>query len=217
MDFAKARRNMVECQLRTNRVVDPAIVAAMGSVPRERFLPESLAALAYIDEDLPIGNGRYLVEPRVFGRMLQEAMPGPDDAALLIGCGTGYSAAVLARLCSAVIALESDSAAAARAQTLLSNLGADNVVVVEGPLDKGWPGEAPYQLILFDGAVDEVPSAIAGQLAEDGRIVAVISNGTGPGRATLMQRTGGAVSRRTLFDANTPLLPEFTRSAGFVF
>ena len=217
MDFAKARRNMVECQLRTNRVVDPAIVAAMGSVPRERFLPESLAALAYIDEDLPIGNGRYLVEPRVFGRMLQEAMPGPDDAALLIGCGTGYSAAVLARLCSAVIALESDSAAAARAQTLLSNLGADNVVVVEGPLDKGWPGEAPYQLILFDGAVDEVPPAIAGQLAEDGRIVAVISNGTGPGRATLMQRTGGAVSRRTLFDANTPLLPEFTRSAGFVF
>lgn len=144
-------------------------------------------------------------------------MPGPDDAALLIGCGTGYSAAVLARLCSAVIALESDSAAAARAQTLLSNLGADNVVVVEGPLDKGWPGEAPYQLILFDGAVDEVPSAIAGKLAEDGRIVAVISNGTGPGRATLMQRTGGAVSRRTLFDANTPLLPEFTRSAGFVF
>ena len=105
MDFAKARRNMVESQLRTNRVIEPAIVTAMGSVPRERFLPDALAAVAYIDEDLPLGGGRFLMEPMIFGRMLQEAMPGPEDAVLLIGCGTGYSAAVLAKLCSAVIAL----------------------------------------------------------------------------------------------------------------
>lgn len=217
MDFAKARRNMVESQLRTNRVIEPAIVTAMGSVPRERFLPDALAAVAYIDEDLPLGGGRFLMEPMIFGRMLQEAMPGPEDAVLLIGCGTGYSAAVLAKLCSAVIALERDSGAAAKAQALLSGHGADNVVVVEGPLEKGWPDEAPYQLVLFDGAVDEVPQAIIDQLAENGRIVAVISNGEGPGRATLIERRGGVVSRRTLFDANTPVLPEFVKSTGFVF
>ena len=217
MDFAKARRNMVESQLRTNRVIEPAIVAAMGSVPRERFLPEALAPVAYVDEDLPLGGGRFLMEPMVFGRLLQEAMPGAEDAALLIGCGTGYSAAVLAKLCSAVIALERDSTAATKAQTLLSSLGADNVVVVEGPLEKGWPGEAPYQLVLFDGAISEVPPAIVDQLAENGRIVAVISNGPGPGRATLMERRRGVVSRRTLFDASTPVLPGFAKSAGFVF
>lgn len=217
MDFAKARRNMVESQLRPNRVVEPAIVSAMGAIPRERFLPEALAPIAYVDDDIALGGGRFLMEPMVFGRLLQEASPGPEDAVLLIGCSTGYSAAVLAKLCSAVIALERDSAAAAKAQNLLSSLGADNVVVVEGPLDKGWPDEAPYQLVVFDGAIDEVPAAIVDQLAENGRIVAVISNGPGPGRATLMQRRGGVVARRTLFDANTPVLPGFMKSAGFVF
>lgn len=217
MDFAKARRNMVESQLRPNRVIEPAIVAAMGAVPRERFVPAPLASVAYIDEDLPLGGGRFLMEPMVFGRLLQEAMPGADDAALLVGFGTGYSAAVLSRLCRTVFALERDSGAAAKARALLSGLGADNVVVVEGPLEKGWPAKAPYDLVLFDGTVAEVPSAIIDQLAENGRIVAVISNGDGPGRATLLQRRGGVVSRRMLFDANTPVLPGFTKSAGFVF
>jgi len=217
MDFARARRNMVECQLRPNRVTEPSIVAALGAVPRERFVPETLASVAYIDEDLPLGGGRYLMEPMIFGRLLQEALPGANEAALLVGCGTGYSAAVLARLCSAVFALECDSGIAAKAQALLSNLGADNVVVVEGPLEKGWPDEAPYDLVLFDGAVAEVPPAIIDQLAENGRIVAVISHEDGPGRATLMQRRGGSVSHRTLFDANTPVLPGFIKSAGFVF
>jgi protein-L-isoaspartate(D-aspartate) O-methyltransferase len=217
MDFAKARRNMVECQLRPNRVIEPAIVAVLEAVPRERFVPAALASVAYIDEDLPLGGGRFLMEPMIFGRLLQEAMPRTEDAALLVGCGSGYSAAVLARLCGAVFALEGDSGIAAKAQTLLSGLGADNVVVVEGPLQKGWPDEAPYDLVLFDGAIAEVPPAIIDQLAENGRIVAVISHGDGPGRATLLQRRGGVVSHRTLFDANTPVLPGFIKSAGFVF
>jgi protein-L-isoaspartate(D-aspartate) O-methyltransferase len=217
MDFAKARRNMVESQLRTNRVVDPAIVAAMAAVPREQFVPEDRAAVAYVDEDLPLGNGRYLMEPMVLGRMLQEAQPGADDAVLLIGCGAGYSAAVLAKLCSAVFALESDPAVAAKATALLSGQGADNVVVVEGPLTQGWAAEAPYNLILFNGAVPEVPEAIIGQLGDDGRIVAVIAADRGPGRATLIGRRSGVIFRRTLFDANTPVLPDFIKSAGFVF
>jgi len=217
MDFAKARRNMVESQLRTNRVVDPAIVAAMAEVPREKFVPEGLAAIAYVDEDLPLGNGRFLMEPMVLGRMLQEAQPNADDAVLLIGAGSGYPAAVLAKLCSAVFALESDPAVAAKASHLLSGLGADNVVVVEGPLARGWSAEAPYNVILFNGAVGEVPQAIVDQLGEGGRIVAVVAPDQGPGRATLIGRRGGVVYHRTLFDANTPVLPDFIKSAGFVF
>jgi len=217
MDFAKARRNMVESQLRTNKVVDPAVVGAMAVVPREKFVPDSMAAVAYVDEDLPLGDGRFLMEPMVLGRMLQEACPNAEDAVLLIGCGSGYSAAVLAKLCSAVFALESDSAVATRATALLSGLGADNVVVVEGPLAKGWADEAPYSLILFNGSVGEVPEAIVEQLGEGGRIVAVIADDQGLGRATLIGRRGGVLSRRTLFDANTPVLPDFIKSAGFVF
>lgn len=217
MDFAKARRNMVESQLRTNKVVDPAVVGAMAAVPREKFVPDSMAAVAYVDEDLPLGDGRFLMEPMVLGRMLQEACPNAEDAVLLIGCGSGYSAAVLAKLCSAVFALESDSAVATKATALLSSLGADNVVVVEGPLAKGWADEAPYSLILFNGSVGEVPEAIVEQLGEGGRIVAVIADDQGLGRATLIGRRGGVLFRRTLFDANTPVLPDFIKSAGFVF
>jgi len=217
MDFAKARRNMVECQLRTNKVVDPAVTTAMGAVPREKFVPDGMAAIAYVDEDLPLGGGRFLMEPMVLGRMLQEAVPTADDAVLLIGCGSGYAAAVLGKLCSAAFALESDSDVAAKASALLVSLGADNVVVVEGPLDRGWPAEAPYSLILFNGAVAEVPQAILDQLADNGRLIAIISDGNGPGRATLVTRRNGVTSQRTLFDANTPALPDFIKSAGFVF
>lgn len=217
MDFAKARRNMVESQLRTNRVIDPAIVDAMGSVPREKFVPENLASVAYVDEDLALGNGRFLMEPMVFGRLLQEARPNSDDATLLIGCGSGYAAVVLGKLCGAVFALESDSAIAAKGSALFSSHGADNVVVVEGPLEKGWSDEAPYSLILFDGSVAEVPKAILDQLGENGRIVAVVAADGGPGRATLFEKRGGFFSRRALFDANTPVLPEFVKPAGFVF
>ena len=176
-----------------------------------------LAPLAYVDEDLPLGNGRFLMEPMVFGRLLQEAHPTMDDAALLVGCGSGYAAVVLGKLCGAVFALESDSGLAARTTALISGEGADNVVTVEGPLEKGWTDEAPYSLILFDGAVAEVPQSIIDQLGENGRIAAVISDGDGPGRATMIEKRAGIVSRRTLFDANTPVLPDFAKSAGFVF
>lgn len=217
MDFAKARQNMVESQLRTNRVIDPAIVDAMGTVPREEFVPENLATVAYVDEDLPLGDGRFLMEPMVFGRLLQEAHPNSDDAVLLIGGGSGYAAVVLAKLCGAVFVLECDSGVAARTSTLFSSQSADNVVVVEGPLEKGWSDEAPYSLILFDGAVAEVPQSILDQLGENGRIVAVVAADNGPGRATLFEKRGGIISRRALFDANTPVLADFAKSAGFVF
>jgi len=114
MDFSAARRNMVERQVRTNKVTDEAVLEALAQLPRERFVPESLSAVAYIDEDVPLGNGRYLMEPMVFARLVQAAQLQPGDRVLDLGCGCGYSTAILSRLANQVIALESDSSCMAQ-------------------------------------------------------------------------------------------------------
>ncbi len=217
MDYAAARRNMVECQLRTNRVTEASILAAMGSVPREQFVPAEMADIAYVDEDLSVGHHRHLMEPMVLGRLLQSAGPAATEVALCIGGGTGYTAAVLSLMTRAVFSLDRESAIVALASEKYSQLGYDNAVAVEGDLSRGWPDEAPYDLILFDGAVADVPAQIFDQLSENGRLLAVISKGGRPGRATLMQKRGEYISRRDLFNANIPLLPEFEEKASFVF
>ncbi len=217
VDFATARLNMVESQLRTNRVTDLALLGAFETVPRERFVPEPLRGIAYVDEDVPLGGGRFVMEPMVLARLLQAALPGPDDIALDIGCGTGYGTAILSRLAATVVALESDATLAAAANQALDGLEFDNAVVVEGQLTEGYPKQAPYNVILLSGAVAEVPPAIGEQLAEGGRLVAVVAAGTGLGRATLMQRDGGVISSRVLHDAALPVLPGFETEPGFVF
>ena len=216
-DFARARQNMVDSQLRTSGVVDPALVEAFGTVPRERFVEPQRQAVAYVDEDVPLGRRRYLMEPMVFGRMLQELAVGPDDIVLDVGCATGYSSAVLSRLAATVVALESDHELAARANSLLTELSADNAIVVEGPLGEGYATQGPYDVIWIGGAVAEVPAALTDQLAEGGRLAAVIDRGTGAGEAVLMLKRNGIVSQRALFDANVPQLPGFEPEAGFVF
>lgn len=217
MDFAAARSNMVDCQLRTNKVKDARVLDAFETVPRELFLPEARRAVAYVDEDLVLAPGRYLVEPMVLARLLQAADIGPDDLVLEIGGGSGYGAAVMARLGATVIALESVQALAAQAAKAHAELGIDNVLLVEGPLDQGYAKQAPYNVILINGAVNAVPAAISDQLADGGRLVTVLQEGGEPGRATLLQRNGPVVSSRMLFDAATPLLPEFVRAPSFVF
>ncbi len=217
MDFETARRNMVESQIRTNKVTDPDVLAAMGELPRELFVPKEKRPFAYIDEDIEIARGRFLIEPAVLARLIQQAVIARGDVALVVGCGTGYAAAVVARLCDAVFALESDSELAGEAARLLSELSLDNVVVVEGPLEQGWSDQAPYDVILIDGAVGEVPETLFEQLAEGGRLLTVVRPETGMGRAVLYGRRRGAISRRELFDAAVPLLPEFRSKAGFVF
>ncbi len=216
MDYAAARRNMVENQVRPNRVTDPRVVSAIAEIPREAFVPKHLADIAYVDEALALGQGRYLMEPMVLARLLQAAEVDSSDVVLDIGCATGYAAAVLARLASIVVALESDPALAAAATETLSGLGIDTVTVVEGALERGYPKQAPYDVIFIDGSVSEFPPAIAEQLAEGGRMVAVI-HGEPMGRGVLVTRHGGILSRREVFDAGTPLLPGFAAEAAFVF
>lgn len=216
-NYTAARTNMVESQIRTNKVTDPLIIEAMGEIPRERFVPETHLGVAYVDEDIAIAEGRYLMEPLVLARLLQAAEITKTDVVLDIGCATGYSTALIARLANTVVALESDPDLAATAQRLLAELDVDNVVVIEADLRQGYAEQAPYDVILFDGALARIPDDICAQLAEGGRLLAVVENGAGLGKAVLVQRRDGVLSRRVLFDASTPLLPGFAAEAGFVF
>jgi protein-L-isoaspartate(D-aspartate) O-methyltransferase len=217
MDYAAARYMMVENQIRTNRVNDPLVVAAMNELPREAFVPETLQGVAYLDEDLPLGHGRYLMEPLTTALLLQAAEIGPEDVVLDVGCGTGYASAAMARMASAVVALESDPELAAHANGALANLGLDTVAVVEGPLQAGYSRQAPYDVIFIGGGVEEISPAITDQLADGGRMVAVVYDKRSVGKGTLFVRVGDVVSRREIFDAATPMLPGFERESTFEF
>lgn len=213
VDFAAARRNMVEGQIRPADVTDLRIVSAMLDVPRERFVPN--AELAYLDIDIPLAQGaqaRRLLKPVVIGRLLQALAPAPHERALDIACGTGYSAALLAVLSGEVIAVEDDLALVKQAQ---KNLGA-RVKVVAGPLNLGWPGGGPYDVILLNGATEVVPESLFSQLKDGGRLACVLGTGRA-GRAMLYLRSGGEVGGRPLFDAAAPLLPGFAKAPEFTF
>ena len=216
-DYAAARFHMVECQIRPNKVTDHRLVEAMMDVPRERFVPDALRGIAYVDGDLAVGQGRYLMEPMIFARMLQEASVQETDKVLDVGCATGYSTAVLARLGASAVGVESDPSLAAKAKDALAQVGATNATVVEGPLGQGCAAEAPYDVIIFEGAVAEVPSQVCEQLAEGGRMVVTVLGERGLGEVRLYQRYGRTVSSRILFEAQPHLLPGFEPKAKFEF
>ena len=216
-EFGAARAHMIESQLRPNKVMDERVLSAFAAIGRELFVPEHLRAVAYIDDDLPIGGGRYLMEPMVAARLLQAAMIERSDAVLIIGAGTGYESALAAMLARSVVALEEHPELARRARAALVDHSIGSVSVVEAPLPQGYRQRAPYDVILVCGAVVEVPSEINSQLAEGGRLLAVVKSASGIGRAILRTRTGGVVAQRMLFDATTPLLPGFSPKPAFVF
>lgn len=216
-DYTIARLNMVDGQIKPNRVTDGALLDAFLEVPRELFVPKAMRGIAYVDEDIRIADDRWLTEPMVLGRLLQEARIGPDDVVLDVGCASGYSTAVIARLCNTVVAVENDPELARQATQLLAQLGADNAVVMEGALAEGHPPQAPYQCIVLNGAVAAVPETLTAQLADGGRLVAVVRSGSGMGRGTLFMRLGDSLSRRELFDAATPFLPGFQPRPAFQF
>lgn len=217
IDHAAARRNMVSGQIRTNRVTDERLIEAMEEIPRERFVPHAKRGVAYVDEDVQIASGRYLMEPMVLARLLQEADIAANDMVLDVGCGTGYASAIMARLAGTVIALDVNESLAAEAESALSAVGADNAIVETGPLAEGFAQQAPYDVILVGGAVDHLPQALADQLAEAGRIVGVVREPGTVGQATLWARHRGALSSRCLFEASLPPLPGIARPAQFEF
>jgi len=216
-EFAAARAHMIESQLRPNKVIDRRVLGAFAEIRREAFVPAHLRVVAYIDEDLPLGGGRYLMEPMVAARLLQAAAIERTDTVLVIGAGWGCEAALAALLARSVIALEEDPELARRARAALVDHAIASVSVVEGPLPQGYRPRAPYDVIMFCGAVAEIPSEITSQLAEGGRLLAVIQTASEIGRATLFTRTGGVVAGRVLFDAATAPLPGFSPKPAFVF
>jgi protein-L-isoaspartate(D-aspartate) O-methyltransferase len=216
-EFDAARLNMVNGQVRTNKVTNPELLAALHRLPREAFVDDRLEGVAYLDEDLPLGNGRFVMEPMVVARLIQALDIGIGDIALDVGGGTGYAGAVMAQLASTVVVLEPDGDLAGRATRCLTDLAIDNAVVVDGALAEGYASQAPYDAILLGGAVGAIPGALTAQLAEGGRLCAVVADGTHPGTAVLATRRGGIVAQRRLFDANVPVLPGFAPEPGFVF
>ncbi len=222
MDFQTARLAMVESQIRPNGVRDPRILNAFATLPRELFVPEQQRPLAYMDDPVlavPAGDGsppRYLLPPMVLARMLQSAAPSPADNMLDIGGVTGYSAAVLSRLCGKVHALEASEALAETTRRNLKAVNAEGVSVQSGPLNLGLDSAKPFDLIILNGGVADEPKELYGQLAEGGRLVAIIRRGW-LGHAYLFSKSSGAVSGRAIFDAAAEYLPGFEQKPSFVF
>lgn len=220
-DFAAARRAMVDGQVRTSDVTDLRIIVAMLELPRERFVPGSDAALAYLDRDIPLrapgtGAGRRLLKPMVLAKMVQAAGVRATDHVLDVGCATGYSAALLARLAGSVIALEEDAVLAAAARENLKSIDAGKVEVVTGPLAQGFRPRAPYDLVFIDGASEIEPRSLFAQLRDQGRLIAVVGRPPAA-RAVLYRSAGGDVSGWPVFDAAAPILPGFAAPVEFVF
>ena len=217
-DYAAARANMIESQVRPNGITDRRIIAAMEGIAREDFVPDTRKAVAYMDEDIQLSTGsgqRYLIEVMAFARMLQQAGVKPGDKALVVGAATGYGAAVISALAAHVVALESASALVALARLNLRHLA--NVKIVEGPLEVGAKTDAPYDVIILEGRVAEVPQGLLAQLADGGRMAAVVGE-TEMAKACVFTSTGGAIAARDVFDASVAALPGFVKKKpAFVF
>ena len=213
-DFATRRIMMVDTQVRPNDVTKFPIIAAMLEVPREAFVPAAKREAAYIGENVPLAPGRVLLEPRSFSKMLDALNIQPSDLVLDVGCGLGYSSAVIARMAEAVVALE-EADFAKQAEAALAQVGADNVAVVAGTLTAGEPAHGPYDVIIVEGGVDELPAALLDQLKEGGRIAAVFMQGA-LGVARIGRKIDGLVAWRDAFNAAAPVLPGFAAAKEFV-
>jgi protein-L-isoaspartate(D-aspartate) O-methyltransferase len=222
MDFAAARRMMVDGQVRTSDVTDLRIIAAMLELPRERFVPDTQAGLAYLDLDVPAVRAapgepaRRLLKPMVLSKMVQAAAIKAGDRVLDVGCATGYSSALLARLAHDVVALEEDPALAKLAGDNLKAVSASNATVVAGPLVEGYPPKAPYDVVFVNGASEIVPQKLCAQLKDGGRLLVVLGRAPN-GKAMVYRSVAGDVSGWPIFDAAAPLLPGFAAPPAFVF
>lgn len=217
IDFTIARQRMVDNQIRTTDVTAHELLDSLLTVPRENFVPESAKPFAYIDTDIELESaGRFIIEPSPMAKLLQAAEVSSSDNVLEVGTGTGYVAAVLSSMADKVTALETDSALAETAKATLADGGYDNVAVVTGALAQGHKASGPYDVIFVNGAIEIEPTSLFDQLAEGGRLIAVIGHGLAA-QAYVFQKESGAVSSRKLFNSAIPALPGFERTAEFVF
>ncbi len=218
-DFQQARKNMVDCQIHPNGVITPDLLEAFEQTPRELFVPDEYQKMACNDEDIPLGHGRYLLEPSVHARMIQALELKSEDVVLDIGGGTGYSAAIISPLVSTVVAIESENDLSKRAEKIWESTGLCNIAFFEGALEEGNAGHAPYDSIIINGAVAQVPEKILEQLVSGGRLVCVVKEaGHVMGQAHLFQKLeDGQYSSYALFDAGTPYLKGFEPKPSFQF
>lgn len=216
MDLARVRDGMVESQVRTNDVTDTRILGAMRALPRERFVPAAKRALAYADLEVEAAPGRSLLRPRDLAKLVQALAPQAHERALEIAGATGYGAAVLARCCKAVVALDPDPELSLAARAANEACGARNVKAVSTAAIAGWRDDAPYDVIMLNGAAEIVPDAWLEQLADGGRLGVIVRDGAA-GHARIYTRSGDAVGFRTVFDAAPPLAPGLARAPSFAF
>lgn len=214
-DFAARRTVMVDTQVRPSDVTKFPIIDAMLSVPREAFVPDTKREAAYIGENIDLGGGRVVLEPRTLAKMLDALDIQADELVLDLGCGLGYSAAVLARLADFVVAVESDEVMAADAQTNLSEFGADNVAVIAGEVAEGNAKNGPYDVIIVQGAVEQMPDALLDQLKDGGRITAIFADGT-LGTVRIGYKIDGKVVWRHAFHAGAPVVAGFEAAHAFI-
>ncbi len=215
-DTAAARRMMVDGQVRTADVTNLDLVNAMLNLPRELFVPKEMADRAYLDSDIPIGEGRMLLKPMVLAKLIQAGQIESTDHVLDVACGTGYSTAILARLAGSVVALEQDGDLAAAAKRALAATGAQGVTLVTGPLTAGWPAGGPYDFILLNGATEVTPESYAAQLKPEGRLACIFKRGPA-GKAMLYRLSEDRLVGRPIFEASASLLPGFAAPPAFVF
>jgi len=213
-DFETRRRMMVDTQVRPSDVTKYPVLDALLEVRREMYVPDALRDVAYMDNSITLGENRIVLEARTFSKILDTLDIQQDEMALDIGCGLGYSAAVLGKLCEAVVAVEEDETLASEAEAILGSEGADNVAVVGGALTEGAAKHGPYDVIILEGAVEEMPEALTDQLKEGGRIAAVFMDGA-LGMVRVGLKTGGTISWRFAFNATAPVLPGFSKAPSF--
>lgn len=215
-DYAQAREIMVESQIRTADVTEPEVLAAFRRTPRERFVPQSKMALAHGDAVVNYDDGRMLLRPRDFAKLIQAADIQPNEVVLDIACARGYSTAILAQIAETVVGLDTDEASVERATGLLTDIGILNAAIVQGDLKRGAAEHGPFDVIIVQGAVHSVPDAWLSQLANGGRLAVIIKDGP-VGHATIYTKSGDVFGDQIKFDAHAPLLPGFEPEAAFVF
>ena len=220
-NFEKARKTMVDCQIKTNGVTDERIIEAFESVPREIFVPKHLKSVCYVDEDLSFGtdNGAFMMAPTVYAKMLQEVLPSASDIVLNIGDDSGYSTSILSKLVTTVVVVEQEPGFFDKARQIWSDLGLCNIAIVDGSLDQGGLDHAPYTLIMMNGSIARIPESLVAQLTDGGRLCTVLrETPSKQGQAVIVERIGdGNSSIRPAFDASTPYLASYKPEEVFVF